>query len=176
MYERENRVASAEWIPVLLQGLEKGKKIEIIPDGYSMYPFLVSKRDKVILTKLPDKVRRGDICLFRRPDGIHVVHTVHHLDESGYYFVGDSQREIEGPVPAESVLARADAIVRREKTISCDCWSYRCIHGIWLNIRPMRYTIIMCWMKIRHLIGKDKRDEALKLELKSQRGINGENK
>ena len=77
--------------------LRENKAIQIRPQGYSMYPFLVPGRDEVVIESVdPHKVKRGDVILYRRTGSILVLHRVYRHDKTGIYMVGDNQTEIEG--------------------------------------------------------------------------------
>ena len=79
--------------------LEDGKIIQIKPQGYSMYPLLLPGRDEVQIEKTDiTKVKRGDVLLYRRQEGILVLHRVYRRTKDGLYMVGDNQTEIEGPL------------------------------------------------------------------------------
>ena len=70
--------------------LAKHDTIMIEPKGYSMYPLFVPGRDKAVITAIGQrKGKRGDVLLFRRDDGLLVLHRVCRVKPDGYYMVGD---------------------------------------------------------------------------------------
>lgn len=139
--------------------LKSGQTIQLYPQGYSMYPLLVSGRDEVILSPLPQEaLRRGDVVLYRRDTGILVLHRIWRCGEDGYYMVGDNQVQIEGPIQEEQMIGIMTGLVRKGRLIaSADPW-YRILSGIWLGIRPIRRWIMVpgARMKkgIRRLLGR----------------------
>ena len=145
----EDMIHTDEWMPIYLKGLENGQKIKIGPFGFSMYPLLVGNRDSLVLTQIDRPLKRCDICLYRRDNGIYVTHTIHHIDENGIYFVGESQRGIEGPLRQDQVLAVAESFIRRGIEYSCDSPSYKFFHEIWMLLRPARPLLIKIYRKIR---------------------------
>ena len=56
--------------------LKAGVCIQIHPQGYSMYPFIDPRRDEVVLAGIEDgsALRRGDVVLYRRENGMLVLH------------------------------------------------------------------------------------------------------
>ena len=130
---RENMIATDEWMPIYLKGIEMGQTVRLTPFGFSMYPLLVGGRDSLLLKKIKGKLKRGDICLYRRDNGIYVTHTVYKTDDKGTYFLGESQQDIEGPLRDDQILAVAEAFIRRDKEYSCDGSLYRFLHEIWLR-------------------------------------------
>ena len=118
------------------------------PFGFSMYPLLVGGRDSLILNKIDRKLKRGDICLYRRDTGIYVTHSVHHVDKAGIYLLGESQTGIEGPLSMDHMLAYAEGFVRKGKLYSCSNLLYRFFHEIWIILRPARPMFIKAYRKV----------------------------
>jgi len=64
--------------------LAEGNVLRIKPDGYSMYPMFVPGRDEaVIRSKGRAGARRGDVVLYRRNNGMLVLHRMHHKGKDG---------------------------------------------------------------------------------------------
>ncbi|MBU7007240.1 S26 family signal peptidase [Phosphitispora fastidiosa] len=111
--------------------------------GLSMYPLLAGGRDEVIIAAVSGRhLKRGDIVLYQRKDGTHVLHRIHHINDAAYYMLGDAQTWIEGPVREEEVLAVVTEIIRKEKSILCSNSGYRFISELWLLLRPIRPQLI----------------------------------
>ena len=144
-------IATDEWIPIYLEGLKEGKKVKIEPFGFSMYPLLVGNRDSLILKSIDCPLRRGDICLYRRDDGKYVTHTVHHTDDKGTYFLGESQKNIEGPLRDDQILAVAESFIRKGKEYSCENRKYKFAHEIWIRLRPFRKPLIKAYRFVRRV-------------------------
>ena len=83
--------------------LEDGKIIQIKPQGYSMYPLLLPGRDEVQIEKTDiTKAKRGDVLLYRRQEGILVLHRVYRRTKDGLYMVGDNQLKSRGQEAVDS--------------------------------------------------------------------------
>ncbi len=149
-------IPAVSWIPVFLDLLKAGKQIKISPHGFSMYPYLVSNRDEVILEVPKREYRRGDIVLYRRDTGLYVLHRVHHIsrDKKEYYMLGDSQKKIEGPLRKEQLLAITVTILRNQKEISVDSFWYKASYHLWFAVRIFRVRLIKLWRKIRRILRK----------------------
>ena len=64
-----------------------------------MYPLFHPGRDEAVIEAYPiHLLRRGDIILYRREQGILVLHRICRITSDGFYLVGDNQTEIEGPL------------------------------------------------------------------------------
>ena len=92
--------------------LREGRTNVPVPiQGVSMRPFL-RNGDFAYLVPLPERLRRGDLVLFRRLDGRYVLHRVFRLRRDGsFLMLGDSQMV---PEPVEAAQLRGKvAFVRR---------------------------------------------------------------
>lgn len=119
--------------------LEQGQRIQIRPQGYSMYPMFVPGRDEAILEKAGGRrLRRGDVILYRRDGGILVLHRICKLREGAIYTVGDNQREVEGPLRPDQVRGILTGFIRKGKFRSVKNPVYRAASGLWLFLRPIR--------------------------------------
>lgn len=137
--------------------LAKHKTIQIEPKGYSMYPLFVPGRDYAVISVLGNhKAKRGDVLLFRREDGLLVLHRVWRVKQDGFYMVGDNQEAIEGPIKGEQVLGILVGMVRKGKNISTKNLIYRCYAALWLFLRPVRPCIKKPIAKIKKIIKKSK--------------------
>ena len=140
-----------EWILLFEDRMDAGQTLKVSPRGFSMYPLLVGKRDDIILGKPDTSLKRGDICMFRRDNGVYVLHTIHHKDGDNYFFVGESQTRIEGPIREEQIVARAQGFVRNGKAYSCNNFLFRVIHELWLRLRVFRPMLIRSYRFVRRI-------------------------
>lgn len=136
-------IPAAQWSSAIMPVLAAGHTLRLPFAGLSMFPLLVGGRDEVIIAAASGRhLKRGDIVLYARKDGTHVLHRIHHVKNSMYYMLGDAQTWIEGPIREEEVLAVVTELIRKEKTIRCSERGYRFISELWLLVRPIRPQII----------------------------------
>ena len=153
--KKEQPIPASEWFAALEPLLQDGCELKISPAGMSMYPFLIGGRDEVFLcSKEKRPPRRGDICLFSRADRLFILHRVHHINQRGYFMLGDAQADIEGPRTKENIRATATAVICRGKKISCRNLWLRCLVEIWLWLRPVRPHIIRGYSKFAQNINR----------------------
>lgn len=123
--------------------LAEGKTIQIKPQGYSMYPMFVPERDQAVIAPANvDRLKRGDVALYRRDSGTLVLHRIWKRRPEGFYMVGDNQDEIEGPLSQKQIIGRLTQFIRKGKTYSVSNPVYRAAAGIWLFLRPVRMPIM----------------------------------
>lgn len=142
-------IPATEWSSAVLPLMEHGHYFKLPIEGLSMYPLLSGGRDEVLIASILGKqLKRCDIVLFVRKDGTHVLHRIHHTKNKMYYMLGDSQTCIEGPIKEENILAVAIAVIRNERMISFDKYSYRVLSNLWLFMRPMRPFMLRIIQKV----------------------------
>lgn len=132
--------------------LAAGSTVQVSPRGYSMYPLFVPGRDQAVIApsrEVPPK--RGDIVLYRRKEGILVLHRIWKREKDHFYAVGDHQWEVEGPLEVSCILGAVTGIVRKGRFFSVKNLLYRVLAGLWLWARPVRrYCLRMAgWMRNR---------------------------
>lgn len=119
--------------------LEEGKVIRIKIRGFSMYPVLMPGRDEVFIEKAElSGLKRGDVLLYRREQGILVLHRLWKRKGNQFFMVGDNQSEIEGPLEGWRIKGKMIAMIRKGGYISAEQSIYRILCGIWLFLRPFR--------------------------------------
>lgn len=133
--------------------LDSGKAVQIKPRGYSMYPVIVPGRDAVIVQKEdPERLKRGDVALYRRDGSILVIHRVWKKNRTGFYMVGDNQTEIEGPLRPDQMKGKMVFLVRDGKEISVRTPVYRIFCFIWLLMRPVRRPVSLAAATVKRWV------------------------
>lgn len=119
--------------------LKQGQTIQIKPQGYSMYPMFIPGRDEAIIQGAePSKLKKGDVILYRREQGILVLHRICRIKHNTFYLVGDNQHEIEGPLYPEQVKGILIGFIRNGKYRSVKNPVYILASRIWLFVLPIR--------------------------------------
>ena len=138
--------------------LQHGETVKLKPQGHSMYPLFVSGRDWAILKKAEyDKLKKGDVVLYRREGSILVLHRICKIKNDGLYMVGDNQREVEGPLGKEQVKGILTGLERRGKYISAKDPLYIMLSRLWLFLRPLRPAISKTVAMLKRLVRKKRR-------------------
>ena len=123
----------------LEQLLQEGNIIRLKPQGFSMYPLFIPGRDEALIQQVPvTSLKRNDVALYRRDQGILVLHRIVRVTADGYYMTGDNQYEIEGPLRPDQFRGKLIAFVRNGKEISVGNPVYRFLSALWLLMLPVR--------------------------------------
>lgn len=134
--------------------LKAGACIQIYPQGYSMYPFIDPRRDEVVLAGIEEgsALRRGDVVLYRRENGMLVLHRIYKIGQDGLYLLGDHQTAIEGPVRREQVKGKMTGMVRDGRYMDVGNPGYRMLSVVWPWLRPARRVIMVPAARLRRMV------------------------
>ncbi len=103
--------------------LEKGRYVTRIL-GSSMLPMLHDDRDLVVIERLEKPLKVGDVVLFRREDGVYILHRVMFKYHASVLACGDNRYFCEWVSPQQQ-LGRLTAFTHGSKEIKVDSWRYR---------------------------------------------------
>lgn len=141
------KVDTQSYLSVIQEIVESGKSTTILVSGNSMSPFIIHGRDSVMVSPIVTPLKKGDIAFFRRRDGRFIMHRICKVAKDGYYFVGDGQIDIEGPIDREQIFAVVTAVQRKGVWVRPGDFWWEFFEHIWLHIIPLR-------MPLRGLYGK----------------------
>ena len=92
------RVSFSEFLPLIKENLDNNGETIITITGTSMLPLLRHRRDRVLLVAPKKRLKKLDIPLYRRDNGVFVLHRVVGVKDGNYILCGDHQHEKEYPV------------------------------------------------------------------------------
>lgn len=134
------------------QILADGHTVQIEPHGWSMYPLLVPGRDQAIIAQAnPEKMKRGDVALYRREQGILVLHRIWKVRPEGFYTVGDNQSKVEGPLRPCQIKGRLTVVIRNGRKIPVQNPLLIFLTRFWLFLRPVRGPLAAAAHRLRQI-------------------------
>ena len=99
-----NKINLADLLPFIEETFDKGKEFKIPITGTSMNPLLFQGRDYVLIKKVDNSLKIGDIPLYRRRDNSFILHRIVGKDEKGYIMCGDNQFILEYGITDENII------------------------------------------------------------------------
>ena len=130
--------------------LREGAELPLVVSGGSMLPFLRPGRDTVFLKRPDAPLQRGEIAFYRRADGSYILHRVYRAEPGKYWFLGDAQILVEGPLPAQCVFAHVIAVRRGERLIQPKHLFWRFFSGPWLKHTRLRLRVLRVYRWFYH--------------------------
>lgn len=151
-YEISDKVVRKDGKVDIEGTVRNGVPVIFSPNGFSMYPVIYPGRDYAeVVPAEPEKLKRGDVALYRRTGSILVIHRVWKHKKDGIYMVGDNQTEIEGPLSEDCFIGRMTHLHRKGKRISVKNIAYVIPTRGWLFLRPFRQKLMRAAEKVKNL-------------------------
>lgn len=125
-------------MPLFREQLAMGKSIRFSPRGISMLPMLRQGIDSVVLSPLPEKLKKYDLLLYQRSSGQYVLHRIVSAGDT-YTCIGDNQFELEPNLKHDQMIAVVTAFYRGERMWRTDHPLYRLYCRFWHISRPVRH-------------------------------------
>jgi hypothetical protein len=125
-------------MPHIRSSLAEGKCVTIGPKGTSMLPLIRQGTDYVELSPLPEKLKKYDLPLYRRPDGTFVLHRIIKAGTT-YTCMGDNQFVPEPGLRQDQMIALVTAFWRGKRRHTTHWWVYRLYCRLWHFSRPVRH-------------------------------------
>ena len=136
-------------MPLIEESLNSGKSVRFSPRGISMLPMLRQGIDSVVLSPLPEKLKKYDLPLYQRDDGKYILHRIVKVSDT-YTCIGDNQFELETGVRHDQMIAVVTAFSRGEKEHCVTEPAYQMYCRIWYYSRFARFIM----RKIRGRVGR----------------------
>lgn len=133
----EEYVRLEELLPVIRACLENGESIRFNPGGVSMLPMLHPGRDAVVLSPLPERLKKYDLPLYRRSNGQFVLHRIVGVGET-YTCMGDNQFDAEPGVTRQQLIGLVTAFTRNGRIHTVTEPGYRLYCRFWHYSRGFR--------------------------------------
>lgn len=125
--------------------LQEGKDVPVLISGNSMSPFLIHQRDTILLSPVKRPLKKGDMALYQRKTGQYVMHRICRVRKkegrAEFYFIGDAQMDIEGPIGRGQIAGVVTAVQRKGKWLKPGSFWWEFFRLVWPRVIPMRKTI-----------------------------------
>jgi hypothetical protein len=133
----KNALTLADMMPVIRETLAEGKSVRFNPQGTSMLPMLHPGRDTVVLSPLPETLKKYDLVLYQRKDGSFVLHRIVAVSQT-YTCMGDHQFHRETGLEQRQMIGLVTEFVRNGKTVKVTAPGYRIYCMVWHYSRFFR--------------------------------------
>lgn len=142
------------FLALLREHLAEGQSVRSVPfRGTSMLPLLRQGKDTVVLSPLPERLKKYDLPVYQYPNGKVVMHRVVAVKQSHYICLGDNTYRYETVLP-EYCIALVTAIRRGDRVISVNAAGYRLYSRLWVAIHPVRLGVYQTYRLLRGVAKK----------------------
>ena len=115
--------------------------------GTSMLPLIRSGKDLLVIVPPNGRLRKYDIPLYRRDDGLYVLHRVLKVRKDDYVICGDNRYSREYGIGDRHVIGVLSSIVRDGRECPLSGWRYRLYLFLWCDLFYIRAAIL--WFKAK---------------------------
>ena len=129
-FSKSKEARLEQLLPIIEEQLRNGQSVRFTTNGTSMMPMLRDGRDQVLLSPLPERLKKYDLPLYRRESGQFVLHRIVAVGET-YTCVGDNQFDLERGLRHEQMIGVVTEFTRKGKTYSVNDLSYRLYCRFW---------------------------------------------
>ena len=150
-------VKADEYLPIIRELVEEGRIVPFLITGNSMSPFMIHTRDTILLKKPEYPLKKGMMAFYQRENGQYIMHRICKIKQKQYYFVGDAQTEIEGPLEAKQIFAVVCGVKRKGKLEKPGTFWWEFFEHIWLWLRPLRPCICRIYARIKSFLQKNEK-------------------
>ena len=133
----EKQVSLEDLMPLIRENLGAGQSVRFSPRGTSMLPMLRQGVDSVVLSPVPEALKKYDLPLYRRDNGQYVLHRIVKAGQA-CTCMGDNQLAPELGVTREQMIAVVTGFYRRNKFYPVAHPGYRLYCRVWHHSRPLR--------------------------------------
>ena len=125
-------------MPLIREQLACGQSVRFSPKGKSMLPMLREHRDSVVLSPVPEKLKKYDLPLYQRMNGQYVLHRIVEAGDT-FTCIGDNQFVKEQGLRKEQMIAVVTAFERDGKEYKVTDISYLLYCRWWYHSRKFRH-------------------------------------
>lgn len=134
----DHQVRLDDLMPLFMEQFATGHCVRFMPNGISMLPMLRQGIDSVVLSPLPEQLKKYDLPLYRRDDGKYVLHRIIKTGQT-YTCIGDNTFEKETGLRQDQMLGLVTAFYRGDREISVKHPGYLLYCRLWHYSRPIRH-------------------------------------
>lgn len=140
-------------MPLIKECLEAGKSVHFSPKGTSMMPMLRPEKDSVILSPAPQRLKKYDLPLYRRNNGMYVLHRIVKVKDT-YTCMGDHQFVEEKGIEHRQIIGVVIAFYRDGKRHCVRGLGYRLYCLFWYHSRGIRRFFVRARNFLRRCLHK----------------------
>ena len=141
-----------ELVPQMQKLISNNQGFWVAVTGKSMVPTLNHLKDRVFISPIDRKVKKGDILLTvtEGRKGKHcLLHRVIKCKGDMLYYRGDGKINREGPLPARDVIGIVTQIERNGKIVLANNFYYKLWHAFWRKIILLKHYIMVVFSKLK---------------------------
>jgi hypothetical protein len=144
------QIANEVLLPEVAALIREGHTVTLLVRGNSMNPFMVDRRDKVVLgSVLDEELKPGAVVLAHEREGRMVLHRIVARNGGLLTLQGDGNVGQTEEAETGEVMGVMLAVVRKGKTYACRGRAWRWYSAVWMRTLFMRRIVLGVWRRTR---------------------------
>lgn len=140
-----NKLTLKDLIPTIKEVVSGGQEATFIPHGISMKPMLTGGRDEIVLIKPEFPLKKYDLPLYVRANGMVVLHRIVDIKDTDgkteYIMCGDNTWSLERGIFEDNIVAVVSRFRRNGKWYNADDKGYKIYAKLWSKTFVLRKSI-----------------------------------
>lgn len=143
-------IANEQLIPEIGELISRGHSVTITARGNSMNPFIVDRRDRIVLSPFTDaQLLPGAVVLAETKGHRYVLHRILHRRGDYLTLSGDGNLHQTEQTDIHHVIGLMTAVIRKEKTYYTDGRVWLCYSRWWKRLTPLRRYLLAVYRRMR---------------------------
>lgn len=135
------------WMHDVVAMLSEGYFVTLRVEGNSMFPFIMEKRDSVILQPTTD-IQIGDIVLAYICGKGYVLHRIYEIYSGNILLMGDGNLSQKETCDRDAILGKVVKVIRKGCEVDCASRKERFLVKIWMKLLPVRrWLLVACYAR-----------------------------
>lgn len=139
---------NAQFFEEIDRMLQSGHSVTMRAKGNSMFPFIRSERDSVVLQR-KQEIAVGSIVLARLQNGSYVLHRVYRLEKEAVVLMGDGNLYATERCRRNEVVGVVTQIIRDGGQVDCTSRRERFKAWGWRKLLPVRRVLLFVARRCR---------------------------
>lgn len=139
---------NAQFFEEIDRMLQSGHSVTMRAKGNSMFPFIRSECDSVVLQR-KQEITVGSIVLARLQNGSYVLHRVYRLEKEAVVLMGDGNLYATERCRRNEVVGVVTQIIRDGQQVDCTSRKERFKAWVWRKLLPVRRGVLFVARRCR---------------------------
>lgn len=147
--EQKRIIPNEVLLPEVARLISEGHTVTLIIRGNSMNPFLVDRRDRIVVGPFTETdLQRGAVVLARESLGRIVFHRIIHRNGQELTLLGDGNLKATEQANVADVMGIMIAAIHKDKEYPCSGRTWQRYSFWWMKLMPIRRWLLAIFRRI----------------------------
>ncbi|EKU88282.1 S24/S26 family peptidase [Bacteroides oleiciplenus] len=147
--EQKRIIPNEVLLPEVARLISEGHTVTLIIRGNSMNPFLVDRRDRIVVGPFTETdLQRGAVVLARESLGRIVFHRIIRRNGQELTLLGDGNLKVTEQANVADVMGIMITAIRKDKEYPCSGRTWQRYSFWWMKLMPIRRWLLAIFRRI----------------------------